>query len=316
MTITDPGMERGFYSASSGSQGDDTSSGREGSLGSVQTARELGRGGAKIAAIGQGTWALERADEAEATRALLAGLELGLTHVDTAEMYGDGRVEELLGRALLGRRDEVFLASKVLPRNATRAGTRKACERSLRRLRTDHLDLYLLHWPGEHPLGETLAAFDELQRSGSIHHFGVSNFDERELAEAVRLAGPGRIACNQVLYHLGERAIEHAVLPACERLGVALVAYSPFGSGAFSGPSTKGGRVLAELGTRLGATPRQLALAFLLRNEHVLTIPKSAREEHVRENAAARELELSAADLARLAQAFPLGPRPRSLPTL
>jgi diketogulonate reductase-like aldo/keto reductase len=282
----------------------------------VRKPRELGRSGEKIAAIGQGTWALEQADEAEATRALLAGLELGLTHVDTAEMYGDGRVEELLGRALAGRRAEVFLASKVLPQNATRAGTRKACERSLRRLRTDHLDLYLLHWHGEHPLSETLAAFAELQQKGAIRHYGVSNFDERELAEAVRLAGPGRIACNQVLYHLGERAIEHAVLPACERLGVALVAYSPFGSGRFPGPSTKGGRVLAELGARLGATPRQLALAFLLRNERVLTIPKCAREEHMRENAAAQELELSPADVARIEQAFPLGAKPRALPTI
>jgi diketogulonate reductase-like aldo/keto reductase len=282
----------------------------------VQKTRELGRSGATIATIGQGTWELERADEAEATRALHAGLELGLTHVDTAEMYGDGRVEELLGRALAGRRDEVFLASKVLPHNASRAGTLKACEESLRRLRSDHLDLYLLHWPGEQPLSETLAAFEELQRKGSIRHYGVSNFDERELAEAVRLAGPGRIACNQVLYHLGERAIEHAVLPACERLGVTLVAYSPFGSGRFPSPSSKGGRVLAELGARLGATPRQLALAFLLRNERVLTIPKSARADHVRENAAARELALSPADVARIEQAFPLGAKPRSLPTL
>ena len=278
--------------------------------------RALGRSGAEVAVIGQGTWELERADEAEATRALHAGLELGLTHVDTAEMYGDGRVEELLGRALVGRRDEVFLASKVLPQNATRAGTMKACERSLRRLRTDHLDLYLLHWPGEHPLGETIAAFDELQKKGSIRHFGVSNFDESELAEAVRLAGPGRIACNQVLYHLGERAVEHAVLPACERLGVALVAYSPFGSGRFPGASSKGGRVLAELATRFEATPRQVALAYLVRNELVLTIPKSASADHVRENAGAYALELGAADLARIEQAFPLGPKPRSLPTI
>jgi diketogulonate reductase-like aldo/keto reductase len=284
--------------------------------GAPMKTRALGQSGAKIAAIGQGTWELERADEAEATRALHAGLELGLTHVDTAEMYGSGRVEELLGRALAGRRDEVFLASKVLPSNASRAGTLRACERSLRRLRTDHLDLYLLHWPGEHPLSETLAAFDELQRKGSIRHFGVSNFDERELAEAVRLAGPGRIACNQVLYHLGERGVEHAVLPACERMGVALVAYSPFGSGRFPSPGTKGGRVLAELATRLGATPRQVALAYLVRKECVVTIPKSARAEHVRENAGASGLELSAADLTEIERAFPLGAKPRTLPMI
>src|SRR5262245_51645861 len=208
--------------------------------------RALGSSGERVPVIGQGTWELELADEAEATRALHAGLELGLTHVDTAEMYGDGRVEELLGRALAGRRDEVFLASKVLPQNASREGTLRACERSLRRLRTDHLDLYLLHWPGRHPLEETLAAFDELQRKGAIRHYGVSNFDEHPLLEAVRLAGLGRIACNQVLYHVGERAIEHAVLPACERLGVTLVAYSPLGSGRFSAPSSRGGRVLTE----------------------------------------------------------------------
>src|SRR5262245_51507564 len=245
--------------------------------------RALGRSGAEVAVIGQGTWELELADEAEATRALHAGLELGLTHVDTAEMYGNGRVEELLGRALAGRRDEVFLASKVLPQNASRAGTLRACERSLRRLETDHLDLYLLHWPGDHPLADTLAAFDELQRKGSIRNYGVSNFDEHELAEAVRLAGPGRIACNQVLYHLGERAIEHAVLPACKRLGVALVGYSPFGSGRFPKANTPGGRALAEIAARTGATPRQLALAFLTRDEGVVTIPKSAREAHLRE---------------------------------
>ncbi len=278
--------------------------------------RALRNSGARIAALGQGTWDLEKAAEASATRALLTGLDLGLTHVDTAEMYGDGRVEELLGRALAGRRDEVFLASKVLPQNASRAGTLAACARSLRRLRTDHLDLYLLHWPGSHPLSETIAAFDELQKKGAIRHFGVSNFDERGLAEAVRLAGPGRIACNQVLYHLEERAIEHAVLPACQRLGVALVAYSPLGSGRFPSATSQGGRALAELAARLDATPRQVALAFLLRNEHVLTIPKCAREEHVRENAAAQSLVLSSADVTRLEQAFPLGPKPRALPTI
>src|SRR5262245_8230474 len=278
--------------------------------------RALGSSGERVPVIGQGTWELELADEAEATRALHAGLELGLTHVDTAEMYGSGRVEELLGRALAGRRGEVFLASKVLPQNASHAGTLHACERSLRRLRTDHLDLYLLHWPGDHPLGETLGAFDELQRKGSIRHYGVSNFDERELAEAVRLAGPGRIACNQVLYHLGERGVEHAVLPACERLGVALVAYSPFGSGRFPAASSKGGRVLSEVAAGLGATPRQVALAYLVRNESVLTIPKSAREDHVREIARAQELELSADDVVRIEQAFPLGRKPRTLPTI
>jgi len=278
--------------------------------------RPLGRSGASIAALGQGTWDLEKADEASATRALLTGLDLGLTHVDTAEMYGSGAVEELLGRALASRRAEVFLASKVLPSNASRAGTLAACERSLRRLRTDHLDLYLLHWPGAHPLAETLAAFDELQRAGKIRHYGVSNFDARELAEAVRLAGPGKIVANQVLYHLEERAIEHAVLPACQRLGVTLVAYSPFGSGRFPAPRSPGGQVLAQVAARHAATPHQVALAFLLRDPTVVAIPKSAHETRVRENAAALRLALTPADLAELERAFPLGREPAELPTI
>lgn len=292
--------------------------------GAVKGLRELGRTRKSVSAIGQGTWELELADEAAATRALLAGLDAGLTHVDTAELYGDGRVEELLGRALGPRRREVFLASKVVPENASRAGTLRACERSLRRLCTDHLDLYLLHWPGPHPLEETIAAFEELRERGSIRHYGVSNFDARELERAALLAGSGRIACDQVLYHLGQRAVEHAVRPACERLGVALVAYSPFGgspssrsrSNRFPSPSSRGGRVLAEVATRTGATPRQVALAFLLRDGRTLAVAKSAREEHVRENAGALALELSPQDVALLERSFPLGPEPRALPTI
>ncbi len=278
--------------------------------------RALGRTEEHIALLGQGTWELERADEREALRALLAGLDAGMTHLDTAELYGDGRVEEWLGLALAGRRSQVFLASKVLPQNASRRGTIQACERSLKRLRTDHLDLYLLHWPGEHPLAETLAAFEELRAAGKVRHYGVSNFDERELALAVRLAPPGRIACNQVLYHLGERAVEHAVLPACERLGVALVAYSPFGSGRFPSPRSRGGRVLAELARDLEATPRAVALAWLVRHPGVVAIPKAARTEHVLENARGAGLALSPEQRSRIATAFPLGRKPRTLPTL
>jgi len=278
--------------------------------------RTLGRGPETLARIGQGTWELEAADEREATRALLLGLDLGLTHVDTAEMYGSGRVEELLGRALGGRREEVFLASKVLPRNASRKGTLAACARSLRRLRTDRLDLYLLHWPGSHPLEDTLAAFEELRGQGAIRHYGVSNFDAHELERAVALAGPGRIVCNQVLYHPLERAAEHRLLAACARLGVTLVAYSPFGSGRFPAPGSPGGRALAEVAARHGATARQVALAFVTRSAQVATIPKSAVPEHVRENAGASRLRLAAEDVARLEAAFPLGPEPRALPTL
>ena len=273
-------------------------------------------GAASIAAVGQGTWQMERDSRAQAIAALRRGLDAGASHVDTAEMYGDGRVEELIAEAIAGRRDEVFLVSKVLPENASRRGTLRACEASLRRLGTDHLDAYLLHWPGSHPLAETIEAFEELARAGKIRAWGLSNFDENELAEALALAGAGRIACNQVLYHLGERAVEHAVLPFCARHGIALVAYSPFGSGRFPGPRSRGGRVLAELAAARGVTPRQLALAFLLREPGVLVIPKAASAEHAAENAAAADLTLGPDEVARLERAFPLGPRRRGVPVL
>ncbi len=230
--------------------------------------RTFGPTGRQVPVIGQGTWNMERDDRASAIAALRRGLDLGLTHVDTAELYGDGVVEELVGEAIAGRRHEVFLASKVVPDNASRRGTVAACNRSLARLRTDHLDLYLLHWPGHHPLADTFAAFAELARAGKILACGVSNFDERELAAAAAAAGDaghGQVACNQLLYHLGERSIEHAAIPACEERGVAVVAYSPFGSGSFPSPRGRGGRVLAEIAAAHGATPRQVALAFLVR---------------------------------------------------
>jgi diketogulonate reductase-like aldo/keto reductase len=238
-----------------------------------------------------------------------------MTHIDTAEMYGAGAAETIVAEAIAGRRDEVFLVSKVLPEHASRTGAIAACERSLSRLKTDRLDCYLLHWPGEHPLEETLDAFEQLRRDGKIRSWGVSNFDVAELEAAWTLAG-ARLACNQVLYHLGERAIEHAVVPWCEQHGVAVVAYSPFGSGAFPGPRTKGGRVLQLVAAAHGATPRQVALAFLVQRASVLTIPKAARAEHVDENAGAAGLRLGAADIARLERAFPRGRRPRELPTL
>jgi diketogulonate reductase-like aldo/keto reductase len=239
-----------------------------------------------------------------------------MTHVDTAEMYGSGRVEELLGEALEGRRDEVFLVSKVLPQNASYAGTLRACEKSLKRLRTDRLDSYLLHWPGSHPLSDTIRAFEELEKSGKIRSWGVSNFDVSELDEALEIAGEGRIACNQVLYHLGERAIEHAVLPWCERHRVALVAYSPLGSGNFPAPSSRGGAVLADVARSHGATPHQVALGFLLRDPRVLTIPKASRAAHTSDNAGADTLTLTADDLTRLDGAFPRGRHRGGLPML
>jgi diketogulonate reductase-like aldo/keto reductase len=260
-----------------------------------------------VPVIGLGTWNAERDPAADFERAVHRSLELGAHHVDTAEMYGDGKVEERLGRALAGRRDRVFLVSKVLPSNASYAGTLDACERSLRRLATDRLDLYLLHWRGRHPLAETFRAFEELERAGKIRGWGVSNFDDGDLGEALGVAGAGRIVCNQVLYHLGERTIEHAVIPWCEANGVAVVGYSPFGSGDFPGPRTDGGRVLAEVAGELGASARQVALAFLVRRPSLFAIPKAAKIAHVEDNTRAGDLVLPPEAIARLDAAFPLG---------
>lgn len=278
--------------------------------------RPFGATGTQVPAIGQGTWYVERARRTDAIAALQRGMELGLRHIDTAEMYGSGAAEEVVGEALRGRREEAFLVSKVLPSNASRRGTIAACEQSLRRLGTDHLDCYLLHWRGGVPLAETFAAFDELQRAGKIRSFGVSNFDAGDLDEAFALLGPGRLACNQVLYHLQERAIEHAVLPWCERHNVAVVAYSPFGHNDFPTAHSPGGRVLSQVAAAHGATPRQVALAFLARRGSVFAIPKASLPAHVEDNAGALRLQLTTDDLARLDAAFPRGPEPRSLPMI
>ena len=267
-------------------------------------------GGATVPVLGQGTWEIEQSDRAEAIRALRRGVDLGMTHVDTAEMYGSGRAEELVGEAIRGLRERVFLVSKVLPSNASYKGTIQACERSLKRLGTDFLDLYLLHWRGGKPLTETFRALDELCDEGKIRRWGVSNFDADDLEEAVTLAGKGKIACNQVLYHLGERAIEHSVLPWCEKNDIPVVAYSPFGSGRF--PS---GQALDAVAKRIGGSPRQVALQFLVRRASVFTIPKAARVAHVEENAGAAGIQLSAEDVATLEAAFPRG-APRGLPTI
>jgi diketogulonate reductase-like aldo/keto reductase len=239
-----------------------------------------------------------------------------MTHIDTAEMYGDGAAEEWIAEAIAGRREEVFLVSKVLPHNASRTGTVAACERSLARLQTGHLDCYLLHWRGRYPLADTFAAFEQLERAGKILSWGVSNFDESDLEEARATAGKGRIVCDQVLYHLGERAIEHTVLPWCGEQGAAVVAYSPFGHGTFPAPHSAGGRLLAEIAAAHHATPRQVALRFLLRRPSVFAIPKASDPEHAAENAGAGDLRLTHAELKRMDGAFPRGPRPRVLPTL
>jgi len=275
----------------------------------------FGPTGVSVPVVGQGTWNMERDGRAAAVAALRAGLDAGMTHVDTAEMYGSGRVEELVGEAIAGRRDEVFLVSKVLPQNASRTGVLRACEASLRRLRADHLDCYLLHWPGRHPLADTVAGFERLQEEGKIRAWGVSNFGVEEMERAAAIAGAGRIACNQVLHHLEGRSIEHAVVPWCRARGIAIVGYSPFGSGRFPGARSRGGRVLAEVAAAHGVTPRQVALAFLVREPGLFTIPKAARAAHVAENAAAGDLVLSDDDVRRIDAAFPLGPW-RGLPTL
>jgi len=270
----------------------------------------------EVGVMGQGTWYVEEGDPASAIAALRRGIDLGMNHIDTAEMYGAGAAETMVGDAIAGRRDDVFLVSKVLPQNASRHGTKIACERSLARLKTGWLDCYLLHWRGSHPLEETFAAFGTLREEGKILSWGVSNFDVPDLEEAWRIAGDSRIVCNQVLYHLQQRAIEHAVLPWCEQHRLAVTAYSPLGHGDFPGRQTPGGRLLAEIAQAHGATARQIALAFLMRWPSVFPIPKASTVEHVEENAGAADITLSQAEIARIDAAFPRGPRPHRLPTI
>jgi diketogulonate reductase-like aldo/keto reductase len=259
-----------------------------------------------VPVVGQGTWKMEHDDRREAIRALQRGLELGLSHVDTAELYGDGVVESLVGEAFAGRRDEIFLVSKVAPDHATYDGTLHACEASLKRLRTDRLDCYLLHWEGPHPLAETVRAFEALVKSGKIRSWGVSNFGVTLLDDALALSGPGRIACDQVEYHLDDRGMERAVLPWCVRAGATVVAYSPFAAGSFPSPASARGRVLGEIARARGVTPHQIALAYLARLEGVVVIPKAARVAHVEEAAAAADLVLEAEDVRRIDAAFPV----------
>ncbi len=276
--------------------------------------QKFGSSGPQVSVIGQGTWYIDRGDRRSAIAALRRGVDLGMTHIDTAEMYGDA--EPVIADAIAGRRDEVFLVSKVLPGNASRRGIITACERSLKRLNTDRLDCYLLHWRGSYPFAETVAAFEELVSAGKIRSWGVSNFDTGDLDEMLRVAGSGKIACNQVLYHLRERAIEHAVIPWCAQHGVAVVAYSPFGHDDFPQSDSKAGKVLQAIAEAHGASPRQIALGFLTRDPSLFAIPKASSEVHAADNAAAGKLVLGSDEIATLDRAFPRGPRPRSLPML
>jgi diketogulonate reductase-like aldo/keto reductase len=268
-----------------------------------------------VPVIGQGTWYTPEDSRAEAIAALLAGLDNGMTHIDTAEMYLSGNAEIWVGEAIQGRRDEVFLVSKVLPQNASRRGTIEACEGSLARLRTDRLDCYLLHWRGSIPLEETIRGFEKLESDGKILSWGVSNFDVQDIREtkAVRHRYP---VCDQVLYHLRERAIEHEVIPFCEQHRIAVVAYSPFGHGDFPDLQSAEGRVLKKIAKEHKATPRQVALRFLVRRPPVFAIVKASDPTHVIKNAAAGDLQLTEAEIAEIDHAFELGPVPAELPVL
>lgn len=276
--------------------------------------RRFGWTGIQLPVIGQGTWEMELMERADAIAVLRRGLELGMSHIDTAELYGNGKVEELVAEVIHGSsslRSSVYVVSKVLAENATRQGTIAACESSLRRLKTSYLDLYLLHSYGEHPLAETIAAFEELVRAGKIRAWGVSNFNVKKLQEALSIAGPRRIACNQVVYHPYKRVIEHAVIPLCEANDIAVVAHTPFGDGRFPEPSSPEGQVLAELAREHGVSVRQVVLAWLVRRANTFTIPKTTKLAHVEDNARAGGWTLTDEQALRLSQVFPQWqPRP------
>jgi diketogulonate reductase-like aldo/keto reductase len=273
--------------------------------------RKFGWTGLDVPAIGMGTWMIEgrsRDAERRPIDALRLGLDLGMNHIDTAEMYGNGRAEELIAEAIDGRREQVFLVSKVLPSNASYQGTLKACERTLKRLKTDFLDLYLLHWPSsQHPIEETMRAMEKLVDEGMIRFIGVSNFDEEQLREAQHALKNYRITCDQVLYHLAYRGIEQDLLPYCAENGIAIVGYSPFGHGNFPSSHSKGGKLLAEIAKRHNSSVRQVVLNFLTRDPNLFTIPKAANLDHVRENSGAvGNWKLTDEDIAAIDRTFPL----------
>jgi diketogulonate reductase-like aldo/keto reductase len=260
--------------------------------------------GTPASRLGQGAWQIgeDKSKRAAEQQALRTGLDLGMNLIDTAEMYGNGRSEELVAQVVSGQRDTVYLVSKVLPQNASRDDTIAACEDSLKRLKTDYLDLYLLHWRGSVPLDETLEAFMALRDRGSIRHYGVSNFDVDDLEEARGLKGGTDIATNQVLYNLEQRGVEWALLPWARKHSLPLMAYSPLGSDS---RRLRTHPVLKAMAARLGASPSRIALAWLLRQPDVVVIPKASSDAHVRDNHAALTLELSAEDLEILDRSFP-----------
>ena len=262
-----------------------------------------------IARIGQGTWdvPLAGARRDEAARALRRGIELGMTHIDTAEMYGSGGVEEFLGEALRGiARERLFVTSKVLPENAGYDGTIAACERSLQRMRLEYLDLYLLHWPGPHPLDQTMRALEALVTTGKARHIGVSNFDLDELREAQSYLQAVPLFANEVLYHLGERGVDARLMPYCREQDIAVIGYTPFGRGSAEAIDRRGGGVLARIARERDATVRQVILNFLTRLPQLYAIPKAASVAHVEENAGALAWSLDAAEIAAIDAAYPV----------
>ena len=272
--------------------------------------RKFGWTGVDVPIIGQGTWMIDGDSEVEsrALQTLRLGLDLGMNHIDTAEMYGEGHVDELVGEAIAGRRDEIFLVSKVLPSNASYDGTLKACERSLKRLKTDWLDLYLLHWRGSYPLSETMRAMEKLVAEGLVKYIGVSNFDVEDLVEAEQVLQTEQIACNQVLYNLRDRGIEPRLLPYCSKKRIAVVGYAPFGHGNFPSPSSREGKLLIEIGRRHNRTPKQVALTYLTRHPSTFTIPKTTRLERVKENSGGVGWQLTEDEVNMIDRAFPVPP--------
>jgi diketogulonate reductase-like aldo/keto reductase len=258
--------------------------------------------GERVPALGLGTWHMgdDRRHAQAEEAAVKLGIDLGTTLIDTAEMYGSGGAEEIVGRAAKGRRDSLFIVSKVLPYNASQKGVAEACERSLKRLQTDRIDLYLLHWRGSVPLAETLAGFERLKRDGKIRHHGVSNFSTDDLQQWTAFNGGEVVAANQILYNLQRRGPEWELIPWCRRRRIAVMAYTPLGQG-----SLLGNRALAEVAARHGATPAQIALAWLLRQDGMIVIPKATQPAHVRDNRGSLAVKLTDADLAALDRAFP-----------
>ena len=280
--------------------------------------KPFGPTGIELPVIGQGTWDIPESGAAvdEAKRAIRRGIELGMTHLDTAEMYGSGAVERILGEAIRDLpRDMIFVTSKVLPGNASYSNTIAACERTLRRMKLEYLDLYLLHWPSDVPLEETMRALAELVREGKTRFAGISNFDVEDMLDAEQFLANVPLVCNQVLYHLKERGPEHRLIPAAAQHNIAIVAYTPFGRGRFPRQEAGPDGVLGRIAAKHGATPRQVILAFLTRFPNVFTIPKASSVAHVEENARAGDFELDARDIEEIDAAFPLG-RERPIATL